>query len=149
MIQLVSGGHCFKCLEDTIFLEIKQVRIPDWWKGTLLMIPVCEPLITLRDIELLMTPWLGLISSAENISISLKSAGLSTAACRTVLPYPTVPPPQYCSRPARSGCRGRGHHADLHHHITVQSVVRAGGVPVLVDSNPESWQMDAGQMKRR
>jgi len=24
MIQLVSGGHCFKCLEDTIFLEIKQ-----------------------------------------------------------------------------------------------------------------------------
>lgn len=24
IIQLVSGGHCFKCLEDTIFLEIKQ-----------------------------------------------------------------------------------------------------------------------------
>jgi len=24
MIQLVSGGHCFKCLEDTVFLEIKQ-----------------------------------------------------------------------------------------------------------------------------
>ena len=24
MIQLVAGGHCFKCLEDTIFLEIKQ-----------------------------------------------------------------------------------------------------------------------------
>lgn len=24
MIQLVSGGHCFKCLKDTIFLEIKQ-----------------------------------------------------------------------------------------------------------------------------
>jgi len=24
MIHLVSGGHCFKCLEDTIFLEIKQ-----------------------------------------------------------------------------------------------------------------------------
>jgi hypothetical protein len=24
MIQLVSGGHRFKCLEDTVFLEIKQ-----------------------------------------------------------------------------------------------------------------------------
>ena len=24
MIQLVSGGHCFKCKENTIFLEIKQ-----------------------------------------------------------------------------------------------------------------------------
>ncbi|BCS55958.1 hypothetical protein [Geobacter sp. SVR] len=24
IIQLVSGGHCFKCQEDTIFLEIKQ-----------------------------------------------------------------------------------------------------------------------------
>lgn len=24
MIQLVAGGHCFKCLEDTIFVEIKQ-----------------------------------------------------------------------------------------------------------------------------
>lgn len=24
MIQLVAGGHCIKCLEDTIFLEIKQ-----------------------------------------------------------------------------------------------------------------------------
>lgn len=24
MIQLVSGGHSFKCLEDTVFLEIKQ-----------------------------------------------------------------------------------------------------------------------------
>ncbi len=24
MIQLVAGGHCFKCLEETIFLEIKQ-----------------------------------------------------------------------------------------------------------------------------
>lgn len=24
MIQLVAGGHCFRCLEDTIFLEIKQ-----------------------------------------------------------------------------------------------------------------------------
>ena len=24
MIQLVAGGHCFRCLADTIFLEIKQ-----------------------------------------------------------------------------------------------------------------------------
>lgn len=24
MIQFVAGGHCFRCLEDTIFLEIKQ-----------------------------------------------------------------------------------------------------------------------------
>ena len=24
IIQLVSGGHCFTCLEDTVFLEIKQ-----------------------------------------------------------------------------------------------------------------------------
>ncbi|MDY0301368.1 MAG: hypothetical protein RBQ99_07260 [Trichlorobacter sp.] len=24
MIQLVAGGHCLKCLKDTVFLEIKQ-----------------------------------------------------------------------------------------------------------------------------
>ena len=24
MIQLVAGEHCFKCREDTIFLEIKE-----------------------------------------------------------------------------------------------------------------------------
>jgi len=24
IIQLVAGGHCFRCTEDTIFLEIKQ-----------------------------------------------------------------------------------------------------------------------------
>ena len=24
IIQLVAGGHCFKCLEETVFLEIKQ-----------------------------------------------------------------------------------------------------------------------------
>lgn len=24
IIQLVAGGHCFKCLADTVFLEIKQ-----------------------------------------------------------------------------------------------------------------------------
>lgn len=24
IIQLVAGGHCFKCLEGTVFLEIKQ-----------------------------------------------------------------------------------------------------------------------------
>lgn len=30
-----------------------------------------------------------------------------------------------------------------------QSVVRAGGVPVLVDSEPLTWQMDAGQIEAR
>jgi len=30
-----------------------------------------------------------------------------------------------------------------------QSVVRAGGVPVLVDSDPRTWQMDAGQIESR
>jgi len=24
LIQLVSGGHCLRCMEDTVFLEIKQ-----------------------------------------------------------------------------------------------------------------------------
>ena len=30
-----------------------------------------------------------------------------------------------------------------------QSVVRAGGVPVLVDSDPRTWQMDAGQIEAK
>lgn len=30
-----------------------------------------------------------------------------------------------------------------------QSIVRAGGVPVLVDSEPDNWQMDAGQIEAK
>jgi perosamine synthetase len=30
-----------------------------------------------------------------------------------------------------------------------QSVVRAGGIPVLVDSDPRTWQMDAGQIESK
>jgi perosamine synthetase len=31
----------------------------------------------------------------------------------------------------------------------VQSIVRAGGVPVLVDSNPDDWQMDVSRLEER
>jgi perosamine synthetase len=115
------------------------------------MIPVCEPLITARDIELvndaLASGW---ISSAgkyldlfedrwaaccgmpHGIAVSNGSTALDIAVDlldleagdEVIMPTFTIISP-------------------------AQSVVRAGGVPVLVDSNPETWQMDVDQIEGR
>ncbi len=115
------------------------------------MIPVCEPLITARDIELvndaLSSGW---ISSAgkyldlfeerwaaycgmpHGIAVSNGSTALDIAVDllgleagdEVILPAFTIISP-------------------------AQSVVRAGGVPVLVDSDPDSRQMDVAQVERR
>lgn len=115
------------------------------------MIPVCEPLITARDIELvndaLTSGW---ISSAgkyldlfeerwadfcgmpHGIAVSNGSTALDIAVDlldleagdEVIMPTFTIISP-------------------------AQSVVRAGGVPVLVDSNPETWQMDVDQIEAR
>lgn len=115
------------------------------------MIPVCEPYITARDIELvndaLASGW---ISSAGKyldqfeerwanycgmpygIAISNGSVALDIAvALLDLAPGDEVIMPAFTIiSPA-------------------QSVVRAGGVPVLVDSDPESWQMDTEQIEAR
>jgi len=115
------------------------------------MIPVCEPLITARDIELvndaLTSGW---ISSAgkyldlfeerwadycgmpHGIAVSNGSTALDIAVDlldleagdEVIMPTFTIISP-------------------------AQSVMRSGGVPVLVDSNPESWQMDVNQIEGR
>lgn len=115
------------------------------------MIPVAEPLVTERDIELvneaLKSGW---ISSAGKfldlfeehwaaycgmpygIAVSNGSAALDVAVGlldlkpgdEVIMPTFTIISP-------------------------AQSVVRAGGVPVLVDSDPRTWQMDAGQIEAR
>jgi len=115
------------------------------------MIPVCEPLITAHDIELvndaLTSGW---ISSAGKyldlfeerwaaycgmpygIAVSNGSTALDIAVDlldlemgdEVIMPTFTIISP-------------------------AQSVVRAGGVPVLVDSNPGSWQMDVDQIEGR
>ncbi len=52
VILMVSGGHGFRMLEDTVFLEIKQGPYLEMDKGTvLIMIPVNEPLIGEREYE--------------------------------------------------------------------------------------------------
>lgn len=115
------------------------------------MIPVCEPLITARDIELvndaLSSGW---ISSAgkyldlfeerwadycgmeHGIAVSNGSTALDIAVelldlkagDEVIMPAFTIISP-------------------------AQSVVRAGGVPVLVDSDPVTWQMDVEQIEGR
>jgi len=115
------------------------------------MIPVAEPLVTERDIELvneaLKSGW---ISSAGKfldlfeerwaaycgmpygIAVSNGSVALDVAVSlldlkpgdEIIMPTFTIVSP-------------------------AQSVVRAGGVPVLVDSDPRTWQMDAGQIEAR
>jgi len=115
------------------------------------MIPVCEPLITARDIELINDALAsGWISSAGKyldlfeerwadycgmpygIAVSNGSTALDIAVDllnldggdEVIMPTFTIISP-------------------------AQSVVRAGGVPVLVDSDPESWQMHAGQIEAK
>lgn len=115
------------------------------------MIPVCEPQLTAADIErvneALRTGW---ISSAgkfldefeerwssycgmpHGIAVSNGSVALDVAIAllglkpgdEVILPAFTIISP-------------------------AQSVVRAGGVPVLVDSDPRNWQMDASQIEAR
>lgn len=115
------------------------------------MIPVAEPLVTERDIELvneaLKSGW---ISSAgkfldlfeerwaaycgmpHGIAVSNGSVALDVAVSlldlqpgdEVIMPTFTIISP-------------------------AQSVVRAGGVPVLVDSDPNTWQMDATQIEAR
>lgn len=115
------------------------------------MIPVCEPLITVRDMELvndaLTSGW---ISSAGKyldlfeerwaaycgmpfgIAVSNGSTALDVAVDllnleagdEVIMPTFTIISP-------------------------AQSVVRAGGVPVLVDSDPINWQMDVGQIEAK
>lgn len=115
------------------------------------MIPVCEPRLAPRDIELandaLASGW---ISSAgkyldrfeedwasfcgmpHGVAVSNGSVALDLAVAlldlapgdEVVLPAFTIISP-------------------------AQSVVRAGGVPVLVDSDPLTWQMDAAQVEAR
>ena len=115
------------------------------------MIPVCEPLITAHDIELvndaLTSGW---ISSAGKyldlfeecwanycgmpygIAVSNGSTALDIAVDlldleagdEVIMPAFTIISP-------------------------AQSIVKAGGVPVLVDSNPVTWQMDVDQIEER
>ncbi|MBC8018200.1 MAG: DegT/DnrJ/EryC1/StrS family aminotransferase [Verrucomicrobia bacterium] len=115
------------------------------------MIPVCEPLITPRDIELvndaLASGW---VSSAGKyldlfeerwsaycgmpygIAVSNGSAALDIAVDlldleagdEVIMPTFTIISP-------------------------AQSVVRVGGIPVLVDSDPVTWQMDVTQIEAK
>lgn len=115
------------------------------------MLPVCEPLVTEREIELV-TDCLksGWISSAGKyldafekgwadycgmpfgVAISNGSVALDLAVAlldlapgdEVIMPTFTIISP-------------------------TQSVVRAGGVPVLVDSDPRTWQMDVSAIEER
>lgn len=115
------------------------------------MIPVAEPHVTERDIELVNEALtLGWISSAgkfldqfeerwaaycgmpHGIAVSNGSVALDVAvALLDLLPGDEVIMPTFTIiSPA-------------------QSVVRAGGVPVLVDSDSRTWQMDAAQIEAK
>lgn len=115
------------------------------------MIPVCEPLITARDIELvndalssgwissagkyldlLEERWADYCGMPHGIAVSNGSTALDIAVDlldleagdEVIMPAFTIISP-------------------------AQSIVRAGGVPVLVDSNPVTWQMDVEQIEAR
>lgn len=115
------------------------------------MIPVCEPYITAREIELINDAltsgwisssgkyldlfeerWAAYCGMPHGIAVSNGSTALDIAVDllnletgdEVIMPTFTIISP-------------------------TQSIVRAGGVPVLVDSDPESWQMDAGQIEAR
>ena len=115
------------------------------------MIPVCEPLITSRDIEL--------------VNDALASGWISSAG--KYLDLFEASWANYCGMPygvaVSNGSTALDIAVDLLNleagdevimpTFTIispaQSVVRAGGVPVLVDSNPGSWQMDVDQIEGR
>ena len=115
------------------------------------MIPVCEPLVTEREIELvtdcLRTGWIssagkyldafekgwaqycgmpwGVAVSNGSVALDLAVALLDLAPGEEVImPAFTIISP-------------------------AQSVLRAGGVPVLVDSDPRTWQMDVVRIEEK
>jgi perosamine synthetase len=115
------------------------------------MIPVCEPLIAPRDIELVNDAlasgwvssagkyldlfeerWAAYCGMPYGIAVSNGSTALDIAVAlldlepgdEVVMPTFTIISP-------------------------AQAVVRAGGVPVLVDSDPVTWQMDASGIEAR
>jgi perosamine synthetase len=115
------------------------------------MIPVCEPLVTARDIALvndaLSSGWISSVGKyldlfedrwaaycgmPYGVAVSNGSTALDIAVnLLSLAPGDEVIMPAFTIiSPA-------------------QSVVRAGGVPVLVDSDPVSWQMDVGQIEAR
>jgi perosamine synthetase len=115
------------------------------------MIPVCEPLITVRDIEL--------------VNDALASGWISSAG--KYLDLFEERWAEYCGMPygiaVSNGSTALDIAVDLLDLGTgdevimptftiispAQSVVRAGGIPVLVDSNSRTWQMDAGQIETK
>ncbi|RPI74891.1 MAG: DegT/DnrJ/EryC1/StrS family aminotransferase [Desulfobacteraceae bacterium] len=115
------------------------------------MIPVAAPLITDRDraqvneallsgwisssgkyLDLFEERWAAYCGMPHGIAVSNGSAALDLAVAllhlkpgdEVILPAFTIISP-------------------------VQSVLRAGGIPVLVDSDPRSWQMNAGHIESR
>lgn len=115
------------------------------------MIPVCEPWIAPRDIalahdalasgwvssagrylDLFEERWASFCGMPYGVAVSNGSTALDIAVALLDLePGDEVLMPTFTIiSPA-------------------QSVVRAGGVPVLVDSDPVTWQMDAGQIAAR
>jgi perosamine synthetase len=115
------------------------------------MIPVCEPLVTARDIELVTE-----VASSGWISSAGKYLGLFEERWAA-----------YCGMPwgiaVSSGSTALDIAVDLLDleagdevimpTFTIispaQSVVRAGGIPVLVDTDSRTWQMDATQIEAR
>lgn len=115
------------------------------------MIPVCEPLITARDIEL--------------VNDALASGWISSAGKYLDLFEESWA--NYCGMPYGVAVSNGSTALDIAVDLLdlergdevimptftiispAQSVVRAGGVPVLVDSNPGSWQMDVDQIEGR
>ena len=115
------------------------------------MIPVCEPLITARDIEL--------------VNDALASGWISSAG--KYLDLFEERWAAYCGMPygiaVSNGSTALDIAVDLLNLQTgdevvmptftiispAQSVLRAGGVPVLVDSDPVTWQMDVTQIEAK
>jgi perosamine synthetase len=115
------------------------------------MIPVCEPHITAHDIEL--------------VNDALTSGWISSAG--KYLDLFEERWAEYCGMPfgiaVSNGSTALDIAVDLLNleaddevimpTFTIispaQSVVRGGGKPVLVDSDPDSWQMDAGQIEAK
>jgi perosamine synthetase len=115
------------------------------------MIPVCEPLITARDIKL--------------VNDALTSGWISSAG--KYIDQFEQQWADYCGMPygiaVSNGSTALDIAVDLLHlekddevimsSFTIispaQSVVRAGGIPALVDSDPGTWQMDVTQIEER
>lgn len=115
------------------------------------MIPVCEPLITVRDMEL--------------VNDALTSGWISSAG--KYLDLFEERWAAYCGMPFGIAVSNGSNALDVAVDLLnleagdevimptftiispAQSVVRAGGVPVLVDSDPINWQMDVGQIEAK